>query len=282
MSTAYYSVIQFCPDAARQEAVNVGVVLFDPKTGYVGVKFTPTLDRIHKFFGKGTLDAGQLKVLGESVQLLLRREKALLASPDTFATLAGRQANELRFTPPRKIALGHPQNVLDAVYQRLVDASLPAREGQSLKARLRREFDTPDLSRRVRRSVEVSVPRYPQPISAPFGYQNGVFNLIQPATFLADNPSELLKRTGGLHLEGELLRETDHPEFGRLGLVVVGEVKGSKRREAEQFVAEQLGQDQVAFSPVERLGDLLDEIRRNAKVISLPKVQRSMDVGEPS
>jgi hypothetical protein len=165
----------------------------------------------------------------------------------------------------------------------LVNARPRERDGHRLTSRLRREFDAPDLRPRVQRTVEVAVARYPQPIRAPFGYQNGVFNLIQPTTFQADDPLELLRRTGGLHLEGELLRETEHPRYGRLGLVVVGEVKGSKRREAEQFIAEQLGQDQVAFYPVERIGDLLNEIRRNAKVISLPSVQQFMEeVGETS
>ncbi len=123
MSTGFYSVIQFCPDAARQEAVNVGVVLFDTHTGYVGVKFTPTVERIRKFFGN-VIDTAQLKVLGESVQQMFEREKQLLASADSFRALGERQANELRFTPPRKIAFGHPQTVLEAIYQRLV-ATLP-------------------------------------------------------------------------------------------------------------------------------------------------------------
>lgn len=121
MSTAFYSLIQFCPDAARQEAVNVGVVLFDTASGYVGVKFTPSVDRLRKFFGNGVIDAEQLKLLGESVRLLIDREKSLFASVDHFRTLTERQANEVRFTPPRMVALGHPQSVLEAVFQRLVD-----------------------------------------------------------------------------------------------------------------------------------------------------------------
>lgn len=278
MNTAFYSVIQFCPDAARHEAVNVGVVLFDTKTGYVGVKFTQTLDRIQKFFGKGILDAGRLKVMGESVQLLAKREKELFKSPDSFRTLIERQTNEMRFTQPRKIALGHPQNVLEGVYLRLVEGPQRRTPGNRLESKLRREFDTPEFTRRVRRSVEVTVDHYPQPIRAPFGYQNGVFNLIQPATFQADDASDLLRRTGGFHLEGELLRETTHPDYGPLGLVVVGQVKGAKRREAEQFISERLAQEEVTFYSIERLGELLDDIRRNAKLIVPPTASGATDL----
>jgi Protein of unknown function (DUF3037) len=276
MNTAFYSVIQFCPDAARQEAVNVGVVLFDTHTGYVGVKFSPTAERVRKFFGH-VIDATQLKVLGESVQRMFDLDKQLLASADNFRALGERQANELRFTPPRKIALGHPQTVLETVYRRLVETRDTKSKGGRLASQLRDEFGKPDMTRRVRRAVEVSVDRYPQPIRAPFGYQNGVFNLIQPVTFQSDDAAQLLRQTGGLHLEGELLRETEHPEFGQLGLVVVGEVKGDKKREVERFISEKLSEEAVTFYPVSRLNDLFDEIRRNGKVIPVHGQTRSLD-----
>ncbi len=99
----------------------MGVVLFDTHTGYVDVKFTPTAERVRKFFGN-VIDSTQLKVLGESVQRMFERDKQLLASADGFRAYGERQANELRFTPPRKIALGHPQTMLEAMYLRL-DAS---------------------------------------------------------------------------------------------------------------------------------------------------------------
>jgi len=268
MSTAFYSIIQFCPNAARQEVVNVGVVLFDTKTGYVDVKLTASVDRIRQFFGNGVLDAKQLKVLGESVRLLLEREKQLLSSPDSFRTLTERQANELRFTTPRRIALGHKANLLEAVYRRFVEDHRQQSKAGGVKEKVRHELRKPEVARRVRQSVEVAVRRSPQPVRAPFAYQNGVFNLIQPTTFNADDAAGLWKLTGGLQLEGKLLHETDHPEYGPLGLIVVGEVKGAKRREAERFVTEELGQQNVAYYPVERLQELVEEIRRNAKVIS--------------
>lgn len=275
MNTAFYSVIQFCPDAARQEAVNVGVVLFDTHTGYVGVKFTPTVERIRKFFGN-VIDAVQLKVLGESVQQFLERDKTLFVSADAFRAHSERQANELRFTPPRKIALGHPQTVLESVFRRLVEA--PQKKPKtSLESVLRAEFDKPEFNRRVRRSVEVPGADGAPPIRAPFGYQNGVFNLIQPTTFQANDASELWKRTGGLHLEGKQLRTTEHPEFGQLGLVVVGDVKGEKHGDVERFIADKLNEEGVVFYPVSRLNELLDEIRRNAKVISPASPTRLLD-----
>jgi len=50
MSKGYFSLVQYCPDVARQEAVNVGVVLLCPEQKFIGVKITPGNQRIRRFF----------------------------------------------------------------------------------------------------------------------------------------------------------------------------------------------------------------------------------------
>ena len=48
----YYSLVQFCPDVARLEAVNVGVLVFCPQSGFLEIKLTEDDDRVAKMFGK--------------------------------------------------------------------------------------------------------------------------------------------------------------------------------------------------------------------------------------
>jgi hypothetical protein len=45
-TTGYYSLIQYCPDAAREEAANVGVVLFCPEVDYLEARTVSGNDRI--------------------------------------------------------------------------------------------------------------------------------------------------------------------------------------------------------------------------------------------
>lgn len=49
-SSAYFSIIQYCPSLARQEAVNIGILLFSPKHNYLRVKFTQDNSRVERLF----------------------------------------------------------------------------------------------------------------------------------------------------------------------------------------------------------------------------------------
>ncbi len=50
MSTkrGYYSLIQFCPNPSRAEAVNLGVLLFCPEAGFIGARTSATNQRAAK------------------------------------------------------------------------------------------------------------------------------------------------------------------------------------------------------------------------------------------
>ena len=39
----YYSLIQFCPEPSRAEAVNLGVLLFCPEAGFIGRARPPAI-----------------------------------------------------------------------------------------------------------------------------------------------------------------------------------------------------------------------------------------------
>ena len=267
MSTAYYSLIQFCPDAARQEAVNVGVVVFDTASGYVGMKFTPNVDRIRNLFGDGVIDSGQLKLLTASVGQLLERDRELLRTTDGLRALGERQANELRFIPPRRIALGHPQTVLGSLFQRLVERPGKKPKAAGVERKLRREFSRPQFDRLIQRSITVEVESVP--VRMPFGYQNGLFHLIRPATFQTDS-SDLLKQSGFLQLVGRHIRAERHPVWGELGLVVVGEFVGKRVTDAERHVRRDLEAVQARFYSKAETDKLFADVLAHAKPIVEP------------
>ena len=48
----YFSLIQYCPDTARREAANVGVMLLCPEAGFLDIKMATTNHRVRRFFGE--------------------------------------------------------------------------------------------------------------------------------------------------------------------------------------------------------------------------------------
>jgi hypothetical protein len=48
----YYSIVQYCPDPSRLEAVNIGVVLFCPEQSLPKVRFGRPKTRVDQLFGK--------------------------------------------------------------------------------------------------------------------------------------------------------------------------------------------------------------------------------------
>ena len=47
----YYSLIQYCPDLSRLEAVNVGVVLFCPEPRFIEARTSAGNDKPRRLFG---------------------------------------------------------------------------------------------------------------------------------------------------------------------------------------------------------------------------------------
>ncbi len=112
----YYSLLQFCPDASRAEAVNVGVVLFCPDVGYRGVLTTKEHRRAEMLFGPESVVG-----LDEATAAMRNR----IAS-ETFRNVADFQhfvdtrANSLRLTRPRSVKVFDPDRALRTLFETLV------------------------------------------------------------------------------------------------------------------------------------------------------------------
>ena len=61
MAIGFYSVVQYCPDRFRAEAVNVGLVLLCVDPHAVRVKMTSNHDRVRKLFAISKPDLKNLK-----------------------------------------------------------------------------------------------------------------------------------------------------------------------------------------------------------------------------
>lgn len=265
MTTGYYSLIQYCPDLSRLEAVNLGVVLFCPEADYLDVKLSPSTDRVRKLFGKGTYDAAQFRVLRSSIESRLRAARGQFKAVRDLEHFAAIQGNSIQLTPPRRVLVEQPTGELHRLFERLVGTP-PKRKKADVQSLLEHEFAGLVYRPLIRRQVQVVVPMIRRAVTIPFGYQNGRFNLIKPARFVADSPSDLLQTMGGLALEGNELFQHPDIQFGPLQLIVVGQFP----REGEAVVGEVqrlFRANHTRLYRVEEAARLFEEIRTSAKPI---------------
>src|SRR4051812_38482184 len=72
MSIGFYSVIQYCPDLARMEGVNIGLALFCPgqdgRQPVSQVKTTGEPNRLYKLFTKSIIDPSGYEFACRSVE----------------------------------------------------------------------------------------------------------------------------------------------------------------------------------------------------------------------
>ncbi len=96
----YYSVVQYCPDASRLEAINIGVLLFSPAHAFLRVRFGNAKTAIHELFGDQDWDF--IEKQERALESRLAREITTL---DDLDVVVSTQANAVTLTTPRSTKL---------------------------------------------------------------------------------------------------------------------------------------------------------------------------------
>lgn len=274
MTTGYYSLIQYCPDLSRQEAVNVGVVLFCPETNYLDLQLSPSLARVRKLFGKGSCDSTQFRIVQSSIEARLKAARSQFRTVTDLEHFAAIQGNSIQLTPPRRVLVDKPAGELQRLFERLV-GSPPRREKVDVGTTLEREFAAPAYGAIIQRKVQVVAPVIRRAVTIPYGYKNGRFNLIRPVRFNADSPSELLQKVGGCALEGDELFHHPSDQFGDLQLIVVGQFSRERAAVVED-IRELFARRNTRLYRLEESARLFEEIRTTAK--PLPGAERPAEL----
>src|SRR5579872_5748385 len=97
--SAYYSVIQYCPDRSRAEAANVGVLLYVPGRGYLKARLSAGNDRVRRFF-EGT-DVESINASKKSFQARIQRASDEITSVSDLEHFIASRANDFLLTAPR-------------------------------------------------------------------------------------------------------------------------------------------------------------------------------------
>ncbi|MDI1495408.1 MAG: hypothetical protein K8823_716 [Cenarchaeum symbiont of Oopsacas minuta] len=108
MSYYQYSVARYVEDIARDEPINIGVMINKPNTNeYVG-KFIPNIDMIQKIHRNANLTP---------LKIILEPFKGEHKSNTTLSDISEKFGNKLQFTKPRPIYATNLDSALNEIYE---------------------------------------------------------------------------------------------------------------------------------------------------------------------
>jgi hypothetical protein len=117
----YYCLVQYCPDLARAEAANVGVVLFAPEHKFIRAQVSDDNRRIRKFFGDQANHDQHLTAMKQALVHRIEIEKAEFTSLENLQQFVDTRANKVILTSPRPVKIGDPEADLQSLFAELVE-----------------------------------------------------------------------------------------------------------------------------------------------------------------
>jgi len=117
----YFCLVQYCPDIARREAANVGVVLFCPELRFIRAKMMKINRRIRKFFGEEADNYQHLNAMKDALAKRLEVEKAEFNVLEDLQHFVETRANKVILTRPNPVKVFDPEQDLAALFKELVD-----------------------------------------------------------------------------------------------------------------------------------------------------------------
>lgn len=219
----YYSLIQFCPDPSRLEAVNVGVVLFCPEAGFIAARTTRGNQRAAKLVGRSAISKSSINSAKRAIERRLEVNREEFASLEDLQKFVDTRANVLKLTNPRPIKVFDPDQDLQKLFQELVGGVSRQAEPETVvpsTPRLDAVFNQLQQEGRATLDVNITVPVIGQSMHIPYAYRNGALNLIKPQRFAAREKSAI-GTAMKLAIEGDLLFNHGADERGSKKLVIV-------------------------------------------------------------
>lgn len=269
-SKGYFCLVQYCPDLARRESVNVGVLLFSPVHGFLEARLSSGNQRVRRFFGDHADHLKHINAMKDALIERIRVERREFGDLEDLSAFVTTRANRILLTPPKAIRVNDPARDLNALYGSLVaepEKEHAAMVGLPMRTRLDDLLLSPDLATKVLKSIRVQVPTLKREVEMPFGYQNGRFNLIQPTVFKQKSIEKVRDAACRFAVEGDSLYQTQDPNFGDLQLVVVADFLQTGTNGAEA-VRDLFSEYHVMLYTQETLNVLEENIRMHGKVIA--------------
>lgn len=200
----YYSVIQYCPDASRLEAANIGVLLLCPDIRFVRARTAAANDRIRRFFKGQPIDLKRVNAAKRAIERRVETDHERFRTPEDLVRFVETRGNDIVLTPPRPMKVLDAERELEQLFDELVGGR--ARRGGKRNdfPEVDAVFRRPSLQGRVLFDQSISVPVLERPLRVPYAYRNGVVNLVKPQRFARDE-AQATSTAMRLAIEGDLL-----------------------------------------------------------------------------
>ena len=258
-----YALIQFSPVPERMEFLNIGVLLIVPEMQFVSVRFAKAHPRIDRYFMHP--QPAYLDGLKASLAARVRSDFSRSVSIEALQHFADRRANEIQFSPFMPVAVIEPEATLNQLFEDLVGEKEVVHRRPRMARRLKDAFVKAKIYGFLdERPEPVQIPEAGISVKAPFGYQNGAYNLIDGLQFGSDR-NEAMKEAGKRALEGELLWKHSNQTGEQKRLVVVADF-GELPDRFYDAVGEQLEESHVRLYRWDEMGPLLEDIEQNARL----------------
>jgi len=252
----YYALLQYSPFPERQEFVNVGVLLCVPEERFLKVKFADNQRRIERVFGKQNKDFIQKQQKALENRLYIEVSRYL--NVEELEKFARVRANELRISGLKPATVSDAHECLQSLFEELVGDSPRQKRSQPIQSKLKIAFEEAGVISFLEKPAPVTLFDYGVTVSAPFAYQNGHFNMIDPMR-LDEDPDHALKEVGKRAFEGGWLAKAEHDKR----LVVVGDFS----RHSVKFydaVHDVMRENQVRLYRLDELKPLIRDIEKSA------------------
>jgi hypothetical protein len=220
----YYCLVQYCPDIARAEAANVGVVLFAPEHKFIRARVSDNNKRIRKFFGDEADNYQHLNAMKNALVQRIEVEKAEFGLLENLQQFVEKRANKVILTNPKPVKVFNPEEDLNALFQELVEhpvKDLAVRAELTLRKRLDNVLGDAALKNYLRRDLAFDVPTLKDKLTVPYGFQNGRFNLIQPIEFEQQKRGYIINAAYKYAFEGSYIYKHPDQRFGPMQLFIV-------------------------------------------------------------
>ena len=267
---AYYSLVQYCPDIARIEAVNVGVVLFCPQQRFLEAKLMKSNNRIRRFFGEEADNYEHLNAMKDALVKRLEVERVEFAQLEDLQQFVQTRANKVILTEPKPVKVVDPRQDLETLFKELVEepeGHLIIHAALPLRKRLDDLLLDQTVKPFVQTNVKVQIPAMRETLTVPYGYQNGRFNLIQPVEFNQKSESRIKNAACIWAVEGLSLYKHPDSRFGSMQLVVVADFVNASQ-DAVGTVRGIFAESEVRMFTLDALDELKRDILSHGKPVS--------------
>jgi len=245
-----YVVLRYMHDVFTREFVNVGVLLYAPRAGFLGFEKLPALERVKGMFPGVHSDSlrdllGFLasRTAGIQVQTSQLLERDTLSAENIARTLLPPDDSALQWSEAGGGATDDPQQSLRELFERLVERHLKAyaptrKEDVDVWKPFEREFRQRDVLQRFQEKT-LAVGKLKHRFENAWQPSGGFLRLFQPLSFDLLDSSKIVEKA--IHWNG-LLRQLRKADADFYTYLLVGAPSGKERQDAFEQACETLAE----------------------------------------